>query len=226
MRRKRTLIASAAIGLVIAFTSCARQEPVAPYISEFVNAYTDSKGYICVIGNDKGKRFVTSDTARLLPDTVFRRLMVYVVNADSSSATIFSHSNVIASLPKKQSPTDSDSDPLSVRSVWISGGWMNLILEIKALDKKHQIYAIDQSDSKKVSFLIYHDENGDIRSHTKKAYMSIPLDYYYETLSVNDTVSLSYINYENDTVKYQIKSSPVRKDEIKRSLQEFSSGLQ
>lgn len=226
MRRKQSLIASAAIGLVLAFSSCSRQEPVAPYISEFVNAYTDPNGYICVIGNDRGKRFMTSDTVRLLPDTVFRRLMVYAVNADSSSATIFSHYNVIASLPERPSPADKCSDPVSVRSVWISGGWMNLTIEVKALDKKHRIYAIDQSDSTKVAFLIYHDENGDIRSHTKKAYMSIPLDYYFETLSVNDTVSLSYINYENDTVKYQIKSGPVRKDEIKRALQEFSSAPQ
>ncbi len=224
MRKKQPLIAPVVIGLVITFMSCARQEPVAPYISEFVNAYTDSKGYICVIGNDKGKRFVTSDTVKLLPDTVFRRLMVYAVHADSSSATIFSHYNVIASLPKRPSPTDSDSDPLNVRSVWISGGWMNLTAEIKALDKKHQFYATDLSDSAKVAFFIYHNENGDIRSYTKKAYMSIPLDYYYETLSINDTVSLSYINYENDTVNILIKSGPVRKDEIKRSLQEFSSG--
>ncbi|MBO4499783.1 MAG: hypothetical protein J5732_05965 [Bacteroidaceae bacterium] len=190
--------------LAAALSSCTTDTPVMPYVTEFVNAYTDSDGFIAVIKNDRGSSYVTSDTARLRPDTLYRRLMVYVVNPDLTSATIIDHISVISSVPEKPDPFRLIQNPVEVQSVWRSGGWLNVIFNIKALDKVHKLGAFDFSTDKRVEFKIFHEEGNDIRSYTKKAYMSIPLWPYSEILSINDTITLSYVNYDNDSISLSI----------------------
>lgn len=186
--------------LTVAIASCTTEETVLPYVTEFVNAYTDSQGFIAVIRNDRGSSYVTSDTTRLKPDTLHRRVMVYVVNPDSASATIIDHIGAISSVPEKPDPFRKTQNPVEVQSAWRSGGWLNVIFNIKALDKVHSLGAFDFSTDRKVEFKIFHEEGNDIRSYTKKAYMSIPLWPYSEILAINDTITLSYVNYDNDSV--------------------------
>mgnify|MGYP003291006820 CR=1 FL=1 len=175
--------------------SCSKEEKIAPFVKEFVNAYTDPHGFISVISNDRGNRYVTSDTVRLEADSTYRLIMSYCVNEDTFSATILDYASVLSSPARKADREDTCSDPVDIRSAWLGGGWLNLIIELKGLEKKHRLYAVENSDSTRVAFSLFHDADDDISSYTAIAYMSIPLEQYADVLSVNDTITLSYTDY-------------------------------
>ena len=198
--RKSYIPAFLTLLLSLSVISCQKESYVAPYITDFITAYTDGNGFIFKICDDRGGSFRTSDTTHLRPDTLYRKLMIYEISPDSTAATIHSQSNVLASKPARPSQGDSIDDPVGIRSVWKSGGWLNIVFEIKAMDKPHRLYAVDYSTPDRTVFRIMHNENQDKRSHTKKAYMSIPLKDYAGQLSLNDTILLSYRNYDNEYI--------------------------
>lgn len=193
--KKTTCLLLLSLTALVLTLSCSKEEEIVPVVKEFVSADTNRQGFICAISNDRGNRYVTSDTVRLEADSTYRLIMSYYVNPDMSSATILDYASVISSPAREAEKDDASSDPVNIRSAWIGGGWLNLIIELKGLEKKHLLYAVEKSDSTRVAFSIFHDANEDISSYTATAYMSIPLKQYADVLSVNDTITLSYTDF-------------------------------
>lgn len=185
--------------------SCAKEHEVKPYIEEFVNAYTDEGGSLSLIRNDAGVQYYVYDTLHLQADTCYRMVVSYVVNEDLFTATILDHADVLSSPARKADKNDIFSDPVNVRSAWLGGGWLNLIVEIRGLKKGHKLYAVEKSDSTEVAFSLFHDADKDISSYTLKVPMSIPMDKYAETLSRNGTITLTYTDFKGGTVTRTIQ---------------------
>lgn len=110
-------------------------------------------------------------------DTVYRVISVYELGADSV-AYIYTLSQTISIIPTPL--RDGEvlyQDPVYLQSYWISGGYLNMVIELKALDGQHNIGFVDTTpkgmEGKEITF--YHHSNDDVESYRQKLYSSIPL---------------------------------------------------
>lgn len=186
-------------------------EYVSPYIYELATVWTDSKGNLSLLQNDKDERFIISDTAtanryfisaspastKLEHDSSYRMLCYYEKN--NNMAQILGMNYVIS---KKATPTSELAgrsiiqDPVEIQSIWISGGYLNIYVRINIFDKQHELFSIKQSDSPKTIFSLYHDSHDDEYGYFRNACLSIPLSDY--DLNKGDTVFFNCKGYKND----------------------------
>ena len=119
-------------------------------------------------------------------DTIFRVISTYELGADSIART-YSMSQVVSVVPTPlRDGEELHQDPAYLQSCWISGGYLNMVIELKALDGQHYIGFIDTTPQgmQGKEFTFYH-QTKDIESYRKKVYASIPLD---SSLQKGDTV--------------------------------------
>lgn len=186
-------------------------EYVSSYISELATVWTDSKGNISLLQNDKDERFIISDTAmandcflyaspisiRLMPDASYRMICYYEKN--DNQAQILGMNYVLS---KRATPTSEFAgrtiiqDPVEVQSIWISGGFLNIIVRINILNKQHELFSIKQSNTSKTIFSLYHDDHNDDYGYFRNTCLSIPL-YDYD-LNQGDTVYFNCKGYNKD----------------------------
>ena len=126
------------------------------------------------------------EPAAYKPDTAYRVISTYELGADSVART-YAMSQVVSMVPTPLGDGEElHQDAVYLQSCWISGGYLNMVIELKALDGKHYIGFVDTTPQgmQGKEFTFYHQTN-DIESHRKKLYASIPLD---NTLQRGDTV--------------------------------------
>ena len=73
------------------------------------------------------------------------------------------------------------TDPVNIQSIWRSGDYLNMILLVKAQNKKHSFHFIEAQGANQTSCLrltLYHDKGEDVEAYTQKAYLSVPLKKY------------------------------------------------
>lgn len=119
-------------------------------------------------------------------DTVYRIVSTYELGADSVARThVILQTVSMVPTPLHDGET-LHQDPAYLQSCWISGGYLNMVIELKALNGKHYIGFVDTTpegmQGKEITF--YHHAE-DIESHRKKLYASIPID---KSLQEGDTV--------------------------------------
>ena len=127
-------------------------------------------------------------------DTTYRVISMYELGADSV-AHIYSMAQTISVAPTPlRDGEELHQDPAYLQSCWISGGYLNMVIELKALDGQHYIGFIDTTPQgmQGKEFTFYH-QTKDIESHRKKLYASIPLD---SSLQQGDTVRFVINLYE------------------------------
>lgn len=184
---------------------------VSSYISELATVCTDSKGNICILQNDKDERFSISDTAiansyflyaspigtRLMPDSSYRMICYY--EKDDNLAEIFGMNYVLS---KRATPTSELAgriiiqDPVEVQSIWISGGFLNIIVRINIFKKQHELFSIKQSNTSSTRFSLYHDSHDDDYGYFRNTCISIPLSGY--DLSKGDTIFFNCNGYKKE----------------------------
>lgn len=186
---------------VVSLTACDDKEPIGTMYSGFMTGYTDSEGYISVLCDDFGKRYMVSEkTDKLEPDTLYR-IVASVTLDENQNAQILQMASTI-SYPAPENAFIADSlrvkDPVEIQSIFIGGGYLNIHLGIKVAKEGtlHRLFYARLDNTDKVKFTIYHNAYHDGQVYTKYAYISIPLQGY--NLAKNDTVFLSCKGYEED----------------------------
>ena len=84
---------------LFATISCGKELDVTENIvTGFVTLWTDSNGNISVLEDDFGKRFMVDDRdgTKEPADTVLRVISMYIVNADSTTATVLETINILS----------------------------------------------------------------------------------------------------------------------------------
>lgn len=135
-------------------------------------------------------------------DTTYRVVCTYELTTDSI-AQIHSIAQTMSIIPTLlQEGETLYQDPVFLQSCWISGGFLNMTIELKALDGKHYIGFIDTTPSemhgKEITF--YHNAHDDIESYRQKLYASIPLD---TALQLSDTVRFIINTYEKGIIQQE-----------------------
>lgn len=196
---------------ILLISSCKKDEYVYPSVlTEFVDIETDNSGKLSYINCDNGDKYLINERSGLegfKSDSIYRALSIFEPSENSNentTATLYSCQFVVSVIPSTENkfPKGIKTDPLDIDRIWYSGNYINLVLDIMAKDKPHALNFIDNGitnnndGSKILNITIYHDQNNDYKAYTKKAYASIPLWPYKETLTKGDKIIIHINTYK------------------------------
>lgn len=188
------------------FSACGEDEYVYPdLITEMSCLKTDAKGFGTQIITDEGTIWNLqkgNQPGNLTADSVYRVVSRFTPMNDSE-ATAYSFWSVIASLPKPQNEYSAiKTDPVSIQSIWQSGDYLNMVLQIKVKDQEHELSFIDngiirnEDGTQTLTITLFHDRKNDVEGFDQKFYLSIPLWHYKEKLHKGDSIRFHLNTYK------------------------------
>lgn len=171
--------------------------------TEFVKAHTDAQGVVRSITTDGGLTYAIEQNVHTdVPDTIFRCVCSYEVEEHGHSATVYSLSHIYSQPPVPHSELEArPADPVNVRSMWKSGGYINMLLGVltTGMGKHSYVFSEDSIATSKAGTktlcvsLLHGRPAGDMESYTQDVYMSMPLESY---ASKCDSISVSVQTYQ------------------------------
>ena len=184
-------------------------------ITDYACLLTDATGQPELLRLDNGNAYPIALTDEYreaytqLPtyktDTTYRVISMYELGADSV-AHIYSMAQTISMVPTPLREGETlYQAPVYLQSIWLSGGYMNIVIELKALDGRHSIGFVDTTSEgmqgKEITF--YHNAYNDIESYRQKLYASIPLIPLREDLQQGDTLRFVINLYDEGITQWE-----------------------
>lgn len=190
-------------------------------VTDFVCLTTDAAGHLDELHTDRGNRYALHLSDELLEhfdhqpptyrrDTLYRAIGVYEPVATTEGDTVahlYSVGNVLSALPTPLRRGETmHQDPVYLQSCWLSGGYLNLIIEIKGLDmSRHTVGFVDTTPllmrGQEITF--YHHTRDDEQAYRQKLYASIPLHPLAHLLPAGSTLRLVINTYDEGMVVYE-----------------------
>ena len=177
-------------------------------VTDYACLATDSKGAPYQLHLDNGCTYPVSYADEYLEahpqlptykaDTAYRVISVYELG-DDNVASIYSLSKTVSDIP---TPLRADEElfqsPVYLQSIWCSGGYLNMVIEVKALNGKHSIGFVDTTPEglQGKEFTFYHKVINDIESYRQRLYGSIPLTPFKDKLQQGDTLRFVINTYD------------------------------
>ena len=191
---------------VVLLTACGEEEYVYPdLITEMSCLKTNAEGFGIQIITDNGTVWNLKEGNRpdsLTADSVYRVVSRFAPVADSE-AIAYSFWKVISPLPKLKSEYESiHQDPVDIQSIWRSGNYLNMILQIMVKDKEHELSFIDNgitsnaNGTQTLHLTLFHHRKDDIEGFMQKYYLSVPLWHYQEKLNKGDAIAFELYTYK------------------------------
>ena len=191
---------------VLVFTSCGEEAYVYPdLINEMVCLKTDNQGFGTHFITDEGHTWHLAKDNRpdsLTADSTYRVVSRYAPLSETD-AKAYSFYKTISTLPKLGSEYESiHTDPVSIQSIWRSGDYLNMVLQIMVKDQKHELSFIENGittnadGTQTLTLTLYHDRKGDVEGLNEKQYLSIPLWHYQDILNKGDQIVLQLNTYK------------------------------
>ena len=191
---------------VMLLTACGEEEYVFPdLITEMSCLRTDSKGFGTQIITDEGTIWHLQEGSRpdsLTTDSLYRVVSRFAPVADSE-AVAYSFWEVISPPPKPENEYGSiHMDPVSIQSIWRSGDYLNMVLQVKVKDQEHELSFIDNGvvtntdGSQTLTLSLFHDRKNDVEGFDQKFYLSVPLWHYQGKLNKGDAIVFQLYTYK------------------------------
>ena len=191
---------------VVLLTACGEEEYVFPdLITEMSCLRTDSKGFGTQIITDEGTIWHLQEGSRpdsLTADSLYRVVSRFAPVADSE-AVAYSFWKVISPLPKPESEYESiHLDPVDIQSIWRSGDYLNMVLQVMVKDKEHELSFIDNgitsnaNGTQTLHLTLFHHRKDDVEGFMQKYYLSVPLWHYQGKLNKGDTIVFELYTYK------------------------------
>ena len=182
-------------------------------VTDYTCLITNGKGQIEYMRLDNGCSYPVNFTddyieangqePKYQADTLYRAVSVYELATVSGDtvAHIYSIGNIRCSIPTPLPLGEKlYQDPVYLQSIWMSGGYLNFVIEVKALNGKHNVGYIDTTPKdmhgKEITF--YHHVVSDVEAYRQKFYGSIPLD---ASLQQGDTLRFVVNTYDEGMKK-------------------------
>lgn len=190
---------------------CGEEEYVYPnIITEMVCLKTNAEGFGTQIVTDEGKVWHLREGNQpnsLTTDSIYRVVCRYAPQTPSEGtsleATAYSFLSVIAPIPLPTTSFEAIyTDPVSIQSIWRSGDYLNMILNIKIKEKGSKLAFIEDGistgdDGKQtLSLTLFHNRNNDIEGFDQKYYLSVPLWHYHNILQKGDAIVFNLNTYK------------------------------
>ena len=191
---------------VVLLTACGEEEYVYPdLITEMSCLKTNAEGFGVQIITDNGTVWNLKEGNRpdsLTADSVYRVVSRFAPVADSE-AVAYSFWKVISPLPKPESEYESiHLDPVDIQSIWQSGDYLNMVLQVMVKDKEHELSFIDNgitsnaNGTQTLHLTLYHYRKDDVEGFMQKYYLSVPLWHYEGKLNKGDTIVFELYTYK------------------------------
>ena len=192
--------------------ACGEEEYIYPdLITEMTCLKTDSEGIGTEIITDDGQVWHLQEGNRpdsLTADSTYRVVSRFAPITDSD-AKVYSLWKVISPLPKPEREYQSThTDPVSLQSIWRSGDYLNMVLQVLVKDQEHDLSFIESAlrtnETNKEQTLIltlYHDRKGDVEGFYQKFYLSVPLWHYKGILNKGDTIVFQLNTYKEGVIQ-------------------------
>lgn len=177
--------------LICSLSGCKKDDYVyPPVITEILCARTNASGSVSSLVTDRGKLYDALNgniLKGLSKDSVYRVYCVYELSSEvPNGVNLYSFQLILSPDPVKANrfPGGIKTDPLKPVSVWLSGGYINLSLDVNARDlRKHRFHFVDGGtkelfDHKVWELTLYHDQGGDPEDYFQPIYLSVPLRNY------------------------------------------------
>ncbi|MEG2573341.1 MAG: NigD-like C-terminal domain-containing protein [Bacteroides sp.] len=210
-----------ALSLVFLFAACNKDDEYVypPVITELLTVQSSSEGTLLNLITDKGENFRVQNGDKvkgMVPDSLYRMLCIYepleVTAPKEKEASLYSIQQVFSPDPVESFHFNPMiTDPITRQSVWMSGGYLNLFLFIKAKDTHiHRFHfaetydgVIEENGKRKLYLTLYHDKGTDIEAYSQRTCFSIPLRKYNNILHTGDSVLLTLNEYKKGMVTYR-----------------------
>ena len=191
---------------VVLLTACGEEEYVFPgLITEMSCLKTNAEGFGVQIITDNGTVWNLKEGNRpdsLTADSVYRVVSRFAPVADSE-AVAYSFWKVISPLPKPESEYESiHLDPVDIQSIWQSGDYLNMVLQVMVKDKEHELSFIDNgitsnaNGTQTLHLTLFHHRKDDVEGFMQKYYLSVPLWHYEGKLNKGDTIVFELYTYK------------------------------
>ena len=193
-------------------SACGEEEYIYPdLITEMTCLKTDSEGIGTEIITDDGQVWHLQEGNRpdsLTADSTYRVVSRFAPITDSD-AKVYSLWKVISPLPKPEREYESThTDPVSLQSIWRSGDYLNMVLQVLVKDQEHDLSFIESAlrtnETNKEQTLIltlYHDRKGDVEGFYQKFYLSVPLWHYKGILNKGDQIVFQLNTYKEGVIQ-------------------------
>ena len=191
---------------VVLLTACGEEEYVFPdLITEMSCLKTNAEGFGVQIITDNGTVWNLKEGNRpdsLTADSVYRVVSRFAPVADSE-AVAYSFWKVISPLPKPESEYENiHLDPVDIQSIWQSGDYLNMVLQVMVKDKEHELSFIDNgitsnaNGTQTLHLTLFHHRKDDVEGFMQKYYLSVPLWHYQGKLNKGDTIVFELYTYK------------------------------
>lgn len=188
------------------FIACGEEEYVFPnLVTEMVCLKTDANGFGTHFITDEGHVWhlqKNNQPDSLTTDSTYRVVSRYAPLNDTE-AKAYSFYKAISSLPKPESEYEAiHTDPVSIQSIWRSGDYLNMVLQIKVKDQEHELSFIENGmlentdGTKTLTLTLFHNRKDDVEGFNEKFYLSIPLWHYQGILNKGDQIRLQLNTYK------------------------------
>ena len=208
--------------IVALISSCKGNNDIYPSVQlEFVTGKTTDKGQLSAITTDKNKTYLVSkDRTNTVYETnkSIRIVANYAIETENGDLTadIYASAKAIATTPQAPDKfiNGIKNDPAEVLSIWQGRNYLNIVLNVLAQSQAHTFAFIEQSatiesDGRyRVSLLLYHDSNNDLKAYTKRAYLSIPLIQYAGTNQKGGIITFSLHTNDGTLKSYVFDYAP------------------
>lgn len=189
-------------------------------VTDYACLITDSHGYAEQLLLDNGHCYSVSLTDDLLEqndgvrpffkaDTINRVICAYelVPTAETDTvAHLYAVSSTNSYLPTPLPEGEKmHQSPVYLQSIWMSGGYLNMVLEIKALNGQHSVGYVDTTPEGMhgKEFTFYHKVISDVESYRQNFYGSIPLAPFSKELQQGDTLRFVVNTYDEGNTSHE-----------------------
>lgn len=177
-------------------------------LTDFACLVTDAEGLPEALVLDNGESYAVAFAGEqgerhYSPDSTYRVVSIYELEPEDI-AKVYSMSSVFSPIPTPLLRGETlRQDSVYLQSCWLSGGYLNMVIEMKALDIQHNVDFIDTTPPGMhgKEFTFYHDACGDIESYRQKLLASIPLAPF--ELKKGDTVRLVINLYKKGITRWE-----------------------
>lgn len=187
---------------------------------EYLTALSGNDGGLQSVQTDAGEWYTVLEDASgmvVTPDSVVRIVANYAtVASDGGDMTegivLYATTKALSPVPL---PADNFADGLhtdaaDILSIWMGLYYLNVVLELKVQDATHTFHFVEVSNevdgtARNVSLMLYHDDGGDARSYTRRAYLSVPLQQYFTGGVDSLHLSFSLNTYAGGTKTYEFE---------------------
>lgn len=209
MSLKRTLVYLLCLPALV--TACSEDDYVYPdLVTEIVCLKTDAKGKGNLLVTDQGKEWSIQPVTGLddlSVDSTYRVISKYVplsnAGGTKQEAKVYAVQGVTAPIPLPEAKFKNiKTDPVEIQSIWRSGDYLNLILQVMVKEELHGFHFIEnkietgEGGIKTLHLTLYHDKKGDAEAFYRKTYLSVPLWAYKGRLNKGDRIIFRLNTYK------------------------------